>query len=158
MKNITELPQPVYLQRKVVDILKKAALNELLTSTLYRLLETSPSRYISNKLKHMARTARRANWRHYQALLGCIGHLLKGDTQPTLKLVTPPALPHIGYSPIELLDQIEQAEQASIDYEQEICALTMGYDYKVFDQTYVVLNENIEHCEQVKAYLHPETV
>ncbi len=57
-----------------------------------------------------------------------------------------------------LLGQIKQAEQASIDYQQEICALTLEYDYKIFDHSYALLNENIEHNERVQECLQEGTV
>lgn len=152
MHKIDAYPYPSYLQEQVVDNLKKAALNELVTCALYRMLESAHPKNLSRKLRSLAYTAHQEDWSHYQTLLNCLGHIQPEhpvSTQFSSKVILPPR----ADCSTQLLSQIKEAEQASIDFQQEICALTLEYDYRIFDHSYALLNENIEHNERVRECL-----
>jgi len=155
MRQIEALPFPDYQQPQVIDVLEKAAINELLTCTLYKHVENSAARANSARLRHMAGRARQEDWHHYQVLLECIDHLQK-DHPPTAERQIPQLIMPDVASTEDLLWQIEEAEKASIAYQNQICAMTLGYDYKVFDQAYALLNENMQHNRLVNACIRGE--
>lgn len=149
---INAYPYPDYLQEQVIDNLKKAALNELVTCALYRLLESANPKKLNKKLRNLAHTAHQEDWSHYQILLDCLGRI-QPETGSVSMLNSKVILPPRADSSTQLLGQIKAAEQASIGFQQEICALTMEYDYRIFDYSYALLNENIEHNERVRECL-----
>jgi len=153
MPSIDALPFPDYQQSQVLAVLRQAALNELLTCTLYQQVEQSIPRYTHPDLIRLAANARKEDWDHYEVLLGCIEYITPSpflsDTHQPSGLVMPPT----AKSAADLLGQIEKAEQNSIAFQQQICAMTLGYDYRIFDHAYALLNENMQHNEKVNDWL-----
>lgn len=150
MIQIDALPQPEYQPERVVDALKQAAISELVTCALYQQVEANVAD--STMLTQWARSAYHEDWQHYQALLELIDWLENSGIEAATDAMPALSLPAELASADLLLNQIEEAEKNTVIYQQLICAMTMGYDYKVFDRVYALLNENIQHNLQVHQY------
>lgn len=150
MIQIDALPQPEYQPERVLDALKQAASNELLTCSLYQQVEAQGAG--SATLTQWARSACDEDWQHYQALLELIDVLENSGIHALSETAPALSLPQEPESSAHLLNRIEEAEKNTVFCQQLICALTMGYDYKVFDRVYALLNENIQHNLQVHQY------
>lgn len=152
MSSIEAYPHPSYKQAKVIESLKKAATNELLTCALYQQVEQRSQKTRHARLRNLAHSGFKEDLDHFRKLRHCIDQLENESNSqsvpPSLNLLTPET-----DSPNELLNLLEQAELTSISLHQEICAMTIGYDYKVFDLAYALLNENMQHNLLVKQYL-----
>ncbi|MCV6587996.1 MAG: hypothetical protein OIF57_03045 [Marinobacterium sp.] len=153
MARIDALPFPDYQQAQVLEVLKKAARNELITCNLYQRIERNAPFYQHPELQYLASAACQEDWNHYEILLTCIEHIQQDGRRPHNESVTGFIMPPVADSPETLLGQIKQAEQHSIAFQQQLCAMTMGYDYKLFDHAYMLLNENMQHNEQVNDWL-----
>lgn len=149
MADIQAYPQPDYRQDLIIEALHKAAQNELLTCSLYRQVGSAELDDSRTGFRDLAASAYQEDWNHYETLLECIGLL----QNPADGLAYQPEFPQVAETSGCLLGQIEQAEMASIQYQQSICAMTIGYNYKVFDLAYALLNENIQHNLLVQEYL-----
>ncbi|WP_261843119.1 hypothetical protein [Aliamphritea ceti] len=153
LNSIEAYPQPAYRQDLVIEALHKAAQNELLTCSLYRQVKSAELDETRVGFRDLAYSAYEEDWNHYQTLQECIS-LLQAEVSAQNSLASSPALlPPPAASSCCLLGQIEQAEKTSIHYQQAICAMTIGYNYKVFDLAYSLLNENIQHNLLVQEYL-----
>lgn len=153
LNRIEAYPQPDYRQDLVIEALKKAAQNELLTCSLYRQVKSAELDETRVGFRDLAYSAYEEDLSHYQMLQECIQLLQERparDTSPTHQLTL---LPPEADASCCLLGQIEKAEKTSIYYQQAICAMTIGYNYKVFDLAYALLNENIQHNLLVQEYL-----
>ncbi len=153
LNSIEAYPQSIYRQDLVIEALQKAAQNELLTCSLYRQVNSAELDETRVGFRDLAYSAYEEDWNHYQTLQECISLLQKQATAQGSRASQPALLPPPVNASCCLLGQIEQAEKTSIYYQQAICAMTIGYNYKVFDLAYTLLNENIQHNLLVQEYL-----
>lgn len=148
MPAIDAFPQPAYQKDLVLSLLKKAAANELLTYNLYKQVKDS---FQDSYLKDLVHSASLEDWSHYKTLLDCIRHLQQEchDISFTRTTAVQPDTTDCS----ELLAQIEKAEEAAINFQHSLCAMTFGHDYRIFDHAYALLNENMQHNQLVKEQL-----
>ena len=145
------LPQPQYQPLQVIQSLKAAAQSELLTCSLYRLAHKSLKSH-KHPLCTFALDAYREDLSHYETLMSLVSHLEQSESCQT-QTQTLAAKPLIRTpNPKRLLARIEAAEKASVLCQQNICAMTLGYNYKVFDSVYSILHENIQHNLRAHRY------
>ncbi len=153
LNRIEAYPQPDYRQDLVIEALQKAAQNELLTCSLYRQVKSAELDEARLGFRDLAYSAYEEDLSHFLTLQECIRVLQEhpdGHDAPSYQLAL---LPPDTDTSCCLLGQIEKAEKTSIYYQQAICAMTIGYNYKVFDLAYALLNENIQHNLLVQEYL-----
>ena len=148
MLAIDAFPQPAYQKDLVLSVLKKAAANELLTYNLYQQIKDS---FQDSNLKGLVHSASLEDWSHYKTLMGCIQHLQTECQDISFTRTETVRADTADCS--TLLAQIEKAEEAAINFQHTLCAMTIGHDYKIFDHAYALLNENMQHNLLVKEQL-----
>jgi len=151
MQNIPTVqafPQPDFRKDLVLSVLKQAAMNELLTCNLYLEIKKTSQ---DTDLVNLMHSASQEDWRHFKILMQCIDHLDEARPLSGSERIKTPVLSEQCSEP--LLQRIEKAELAAINFQHTLCAMTIGHDYKIFDHAYALLNENMQHNRLVNECL-----
>lgn len=155
MKQAHNYPQPSYQRYDLAEIVKHTAEHEWYTSCLYLAFTSNNLVQKSSALCAMAKKACEEDQQHYLVLKNHCHSLQKGSLQkkysttPLSMKSTMPAKTMDTASTHSLLEQLKKAESISIDYQKQICSMTIEHDYQTFDLVYSLLNENIQHEDSI---------
>jgi ferritin-like protein len=135
---------------KLVEALVSTAGDELATYFYYTILRVNVGGVRGEGLQPIVETARREHRNHYEALVPRIyelgGVLPAGMNQFHDQSACPPAtLPDDPTDLKAILEVLVDAERCAVRGYTELCDLTLGKDYRTFDLSLSILNEEIEH-------------
>lgn len=140
----------------VTMLLRKVASNEIRTHYFYSILLRKHGALIESNptFTHLLEEASKEDVSHYHAINECIfqkhGTLDFANPKDTI----------FGYSRqiknslVKLLKNLCLIEASSVQAYAELCALTLEYDYRIFDLSYRNMHENILHLELVNDALN----
>ena len=137
--------------QKLISLLKTVADNERQTHKLYTdFLQSSHS--ISDDITDLCHTALHEDKSHFDEILACLKRLeATSHSQQAQKLFFTPEYP---LTTENLLQHLRDIEAFSVKAYNEICNISMEYDYQVFDLSYRNMNENLAHLDFVSNLLH----
>jgi ferritin-like protein len=135
---------------KLVEALVSTAGDELATYYYYTILRVNAVGLQGESLKHIIETARIEHRNHYEALVPRIyeldGRLPAGMNEFHDQSACPPAtLPTDPTDITAMLDVLVEAERCAVRGYTQLCDLTAGKDYRTYDLSLSILNEEIEH-------------
>ncbi len=131
------------------SLLLVAAKNELLTSAIYSQLRESAETDRIPGLLGLSQVASSEDRDHYHSILECIERLKAGQGSCGSD-ATPLAPRQPASRTLEgLLRMLREMEASSVKAYTEICQITLGCDYRIFDLSYRNLNNNMEHQSKV---------
>lgn len=147
----------------LLSLLLAAARNELITSAIYSQLVKSADIERIPGLLGLSQMACSEDRDHYHGIVECIDRFKAGqDSHSTHATVL--GSWQLGSQKLEnLLRVLRQMEASSVKAYREICQITLGCDYRIFDLSYRNLNNNMEHQSKVddiltKGLLHSLTL
>ena len=143
-------PHSEQRSQKLINLLRSAAANEMLTHRLYvDFLDNS--KHLSTDISELCETALTEDQSHLKTLMQSIERLSGNHCNNDLKLVHLPA----DYQPTTdcLLSKLCVTEAVSVQMYNEICNIAIEYDYQVFDLSYRNMNENLAHLDFVSHLL-----
>jgi ferritin-like protein len=135
---------------ELIDALVSTAGDELATYYYYTILRVNVVGLEGEGLKHIVETARLEHRNHYEALVPRVyelgGTLPAGMNEFHDQSACPPAtLPADPTDIKTILNVLVEAEQCAVRGYTQLCDLTTGKDYRTYDLSLSILNEEIEH-------------
>ncbi|WP_461538585.1 ferritin-like domain-containing protein [Spongorhabdus nitratireducens] len=136
---------------RLISLLSAVADNELRTHRLYsQFLNSSADISATSGLTGLFKTALNEDRDHYHAIVECIKKL-NGHSALEKQAMSKPASGHVNIN--KLLKTVRMTEAFSVKAYAEICAMTLEYDYSIFDLSYRNMNENMLHLDLVTDFL-----
>ena len=159
MEQAKQYPQPEYQQNKLIEIIKQTARNELYTSHLYWSLTLNKLTKKIPFLSGMANKAYKEDKLHFLTLTNHCHSLKAHMRQNEHNNTTLPVKSNMHVQNLQkqsisfLIEELKVAESQSIYFQQRICSMSLEHDYQTFDIVYSLLNENIEHENNLTSLL-----
>lgn len=150
MVSFKTLPIQGNRPERLLTLLHSVASNELLTHKLYAEFLNNAAG-ISPDISDLCQSALDEDQDHLHAINQCIERL-NGRLPNTQALAAMPARQKLTTN--YLLAQLQKNEAFSVKAYNEICAISMEYDYQVFDLSYRNMNENMAHLDFVSNLLN----
>lgn len=154
MANDLIYPKSGYTQDSLIRVLKEAAFFELKTCSLYSALSSKDIASCSEIIK-LAKASKKEDWRHFLSLNNQVSHIDNDSTISANYFLKKHSkkLKQQHTTEQSLLQELKATEFNAIDQLQKICSMTLEHDYKTFDLSYSILNENINHQDEVSLHL-----
>lgn len=138
---------------QLLALLSTAADNELLTHQLYAQFLQSPCPQAFLPSTALLELASAEDKDHFEAIDECITRLRRSDNHHHWEQVGTPKRTHSRQSQFKLLETIGNIEARSVQLYAQICALSMEFDYQVFDLSYRNMHDNMLHMNSLKDFL-----
>lgn len=147
----TQPASPDKRSQKIINLLQTVADNERQTHRLYAdFLQSSHG--ISDDITDLCHTALHEDKSHFDEILACLKRLeAVSHSQQIKKFFFTPEYP---LTTENLLQHLRDIEAFSVKAYNEICNISMEYDYQVFDLSYRNMNENLAHLDFVSNLLN----
>lgn len=154
MTNSLIYPKSNYTQDSLIRVLKQAAFFELKTCSLYSALACEDIASCSEIIE-LAKASKKEDWDHFLLINKQLNTIDSDSTISADYFLTHNSkkLKQQHITEQSLLRELKATEFNAIDRLQKICSMTLEHDYKTFDLSYSILNENVNHQDEVSLHL-----
>ncbi len=150
-------PQQAYHRNDLNAVIKKTASQELYSCGLYLALSQHKITKHNPNLNKIATQAFDEDREHFLSIAERFDILNNASVKAHLSTHlsnTAASLKNCDENYQWILDALQQSERKSIAYQETICSMTLGHDYQTFDLAYSLLNDNMQHIDNIELLLN----